>query len=189
MCNSTTNTETSFGGDNRNLKHLQHLWTEHILNAAESEETGYEPDTEASNNGALIAQDEIAKMRGFLQKAVAKSVAREKAEGNEGKARGACSAGRKGVSETGVVMNRDTGDTSHGGGLDHTYMEPGSYFESGDLEVWVTWHGWSRLTIPDGRWRPGFHYEILLCQFSTVINYRTNRKFWRALDKPWIICC
>ncbi|KFA70679.1 hypothetical protein S40288_11253 [Stachybotrys chartarum IBT 40288] len=132
---------------------------EHILNAAKSEKMGSEPDTEASNDGVLISQDEIDKMRGFLQKAIAKSVAREKAEGNEEKALGAGSAGRKGVTEIGAVMKRDTGDTPLGGGLDHTY----------------------------GRWRPGFRYEILLGLFSTVIDYGTNRKLWRALDKPSII--
>ncbi|KAI3325431.1 hypothetical protein HD806DRAFT_490300 [Xylariaceae sp. AK1471] len=84
-------------------------------------------------------------------------------------------------------MKRDSGDSILGNSEDHCYKEPGGYFQSGDLEVWVTWHGWSSLAIRDGRWRPGFHFEILLGLFTTVIDYGTNRKLWRARDKPWVI--
>lgn len=185
----TVISEKPTGGDDRNLKHLRRLWAQHVLNSPIDENGQDQAGEGEATDGALITQDELDTMRAFLQKAIAKSAASEKAATANGtsKALGKGSAGRTGVTESGVVMKRDTGDFPLGNGQDHCYKEPGGYFESGDLEVWVTWHGWSSLTIRDGRWRPGFHFEVLLGLFSTVIDYGTNRKLWRVRDKPWIM--
>uniref|UniRef100_P9WEF0 Diterpene cyclase vniA n=1 Tax=Virgaria nigra TaxID=1085564 RepID=VNIA_VIRNI len=179
--------ETSSPGDGRNLKKLRHCWAEHILNTR-STSNGLHQTVLAPKGGPLISQDELDMMRSFLQKAIAKSQASDNAKNKDGpKALGNGTGGRAGVTESGVVMKRDSGDAILGNGQDECYREPGGYFQQGDLEVWVTWHGWSSLAIRDGRWRPGFHYEILLGLFTTVIDYGTNRRLWRARDKPWIM--
>ncbi|KAF3070726.1 hypothetical protein GL218_00081 [Daldinia childiae] len=126
-------------------------------------------------------------MRSFLQKAIANNASTDDAKSNEGrKVLGNGTGGYAGVTEAGIVMKRDSGDRILGNGQDRCDKEPGGYFEIGDLEVWVTWHGWSSLAVRDGRWRPGFHFEILFGLFTTVIDYGTNRKLWRARDIPWV---
>ncbi|KAI1814037.1 hypothetical protein GGS20DRAFT_550299 [Poronia punctata] len=182
--------ETPSAENSRSLKRLRHLWAEHVLHSSHNGSSlgraANQPDS-----GSLVTQDELDMMRAFLQKAIAKSAAIDEAkkldDGQSHKALGKGAAGREGVTEAGIVWKRDTGDSVLGNGQDRCYEEPGGYFQSGDLEVWVTWHGWSSLAIRDGRWRPGFHFEILLGLFTTVIDYGTNRKLWRARDKPWII--
>ncbi|KAK8102362.1 hypothetical protein PG984_015508 [Apiospora sp. TS-2023a] len=165
--------------EERSLGRLRHTWAEHVLGSSHEAQ-----DSDQAGGGPLISQMELDKMKAFLQKAIAKNSSVDGEPGH--KVLGKGTGGRSGVTETGIVMKRDSGDEILGHGQDRCDQEPGGYFEIGDLEVWVTWHGWSSLAVRDGRWRPGFHFEILLGLFTTVVDYGTNRKLWRAQDKPWI---
>ncbi|KAK8067749.1 hypothetical protein PG996_006861 [Apiospora saccharicola] len=127
-------------------------------------------------------------MKTYLQKAIAKQSSADGADpNNKDTVLGKGAGGRSGVTETGIVMKRDSGDEVLGRGQDGCDQQPGGYLEIGDLEVWVTCHGWSSLCVRDGRWRPGFHLEPLFALFTTVIDYATNRHLWRARDKPWVV--
>ncbi|KAK8023885.1 hypothetical protein PG993_011951 [Apiospora rasikravindrae] len=178
--------EISSDGEERNLKGLRGLWAGHVLESFNAL-NGHGQEAQQFGGGPLIGQEELDKMKAFLQKTIAKNAASDKAKSKEGsKVLGKGTGGRAGVTESGIVMKRDSGDEILGRGQDRCDQEPGGYFEIGDLEVWVTWHGWSSLAVRDGRWRPGFHFEILLGLFTTVVDYGTNRQLWRAQDKPWI---
>ncbi|KAI1656207.1 hypothetical protein F4813DRAFT_364648 [Daldinia decipiens] len=170
----------------RNLKRLRNLWAEHVLKLSNNT-SAHDQTAEQAGGGPLVKQAELDTMLSFLQKAIAKSASKDDAKSDEQrKVLGNGAGGRAGVTETGVVMKRDSGDEILGNGQDRCDQEPGGYFEIGDLEIWVTWHGWSSLGTRDGRWRPGFHFEILLGLFTTIIDYGTNRKLWRAREKPWV---
>ncbi|KAI0096559.1 hypothetical protein F4814DRAFT_136125 [Daldinia grandis] len=180
--------EMPSAGTGRNLKRLRNLWADHVEKLSNNTNAHDYQTAKQLGGGPIIDQAELDMMRSFLQKTIANNASTDQAKSNEGhKALGTGTGGRAGVTEAGIVMKRDSGDGILGNGQDRCDKEPGGYFQSGDLEVWVTWHGWSSLAVRDGRWRPGFHFEILLGLFTTVIDYGTNRKLWRVRDKPWII--
>ena len=186
--NGTTISEiqSSSASEGRNLKRLRQLWTKHVLSSSLNEvgcnhHNGNTPPTDS-----LLSRDEIEKMRSFLQKTISRSS--EAAKSSHGqKVLGQGAGGWAGLTETGIVLKRDTGLLAIGNHEDHCSDEPGGYFQTGDVEVWVTWHGWSSLTVRDGRWRPGFHLEILLFLLTTIVDYSASRELWRVRGTPWVI--
>lgn len=167
--------------EKRTLARLRGLWAEHWLQPDTSERGNEELSTRP-----LVDHDEIETIHSMLAKALAKNAAAKKLNGKE-KALGNGEGGWEGVVQSGVVMKRDTGSSILGKHEDRCDLEPGGHFHVGDLEVWVTWHGWSGLAIRDGRFRPGYHLELLLCLMTTVVDYGANRQLWRARESPWAV--
>ncbi|KID83933.1 hypothetical protein MGU_08805 [Metarhizium guizhouense ARSEF 977] len=95
------------------------------------------------------------------------------------------SGGWSGISEDGIVLKRDSGLKKVGNCTDRCDEEPGGMFQSGDSEVWMTWNGWSALCTRDGRWRPGYHLEILLLHLTTVIDFGLTRAKFRDREANW----
>jgi hypothetical protein len=142
----------------RSLKRLRQLWAEHVLNS--SNDVGdIHQKANLQSEDSLLSQHEIEKMRLFLQNAISKSAESNKAAGFEHKQKilGQGAGGWAGLTEAGIVLKRDSGASILGNYEDDCYNEPGGCFRSGDLEAW------SSMAIRDGRWRPGYHLEVLFC--------------------------
>jgi hypothetical protein len=185
MFDGVSISEMPSAGEERSLKRLRGLWANHVLGSVH-DANGVDQAANEQGGGPLISQVEFDKMKAFLRHALSKNMSADEQNPKEGrKAFGQGAGGRSGVTDAGIVMKRDSGDEVLGQGQDRCDQEPGGYFEIGDLEVWNTWHGWSSLSVRDGRWRPGYHLELVLGLFTTVVDYGTNRKLWRAQDKPW----
>ncbi|KAJ5552497.1 hypothetical protein N7494_001875 [Penicillium frequentans] len=163
--------------ERRTLGRLRNIWARHIQQPAASE------NAVPSATRPLLSEEEVQTMYTMLSKAIEKSMARKPATVDH-KTLGKGDGGWDGVVENTIVMKRDTGSRMLGNGTDRCDQEPGHHFRTGDLEVWATWNGWSGMATRDGRFRPGYHLELMLCLLTAVVDYGANREVWRGRNTP-----
>ncbi|KAK0746713.1 hypothetical protein B0T18DRAFT_412260 [Schizothecium vesticola] len=167
---------------------LRLLWAERVLRrpgqqTSTGEQLKASPDRHRQPLAGIWDQAVMDKVHEMLRKAIAqapnKGTDREKLLGHG-------SGGWSGVSENGIVLKRDAGSRRIGGCADRCDLEPGGMWQRGDVEVWTVWNGWSCLVSRDGRWRPAYHLEILLCLWMAVVDYGSTRAAYRNRQADWL---
>jgi hypothetical protein len=118
---------------------------------------------------------------------IGKALSRKKRSPEAAKERalGKGDGGLSGINN-GIVLKRDSGTRVVGNYEDRYDGEPGGIFRPGDAELWIPWHGWSALVTRDGRWRPGYHLEILSCMVLCVLDWGPTRQVWRDRTVTWL---
>jgi hypothetical protein len=170
----------------RNLPQMRRLWAEHYLSQTNiSQQKANHDNFTGILDQAIIDQVHEMLNEALLQKAKKESN-RGGVEPGKEKVLGAGTGGWSGVTENGTVLKRDTGNRRLGNYTDRCDSEPGGMWQRGDAEVWITWNGWSLFVSRDGRWRPGYHLEVLLCQWLTVVDYGLTRELFRNRQTNWM---
>lgn len=170
----------------RNLPRLRRLWAEHVLSL-----TSTSQETSTHDNPAGIwDQAMVDHVHQLLDNTIAERTKKLADPSHTGpdkeKMLGKGSGGWSAVTENGHVLKRDTGNRRPAKYMDRTDKEPGGMWRRGDVEVWMTWNGWSCFVSRDGRWRPGYHLEILLCNWLTAIDYGLTRAVHRDWQANWL---
>ena len=172
----------------RSLQRLRRLWAEHVLwQTSTGEQKAYDHPLDGIWDQTVM--DQVHEM---LNKAITQ--APKKGTGTD---RGAIGSGQEklfgqgsggwsGVTKSGVVLKRDAGSRRVGNYADRCDLEPGGMWQRGDVEVWTAWNGWSCLASRDGRWRPAYHLEVLLCLWLTVVDYGSTRATYRNRQADWL---
>ena len=163
---------------------LKGLWTGYVLGQTPSE----------VSQEALVGiwdQAVMDKVHAMLRKAVAQASTSKKkglgsSDNQEKKKLGHGSGGWSGVSADGVVLKRDAGSKSLAGCADRCDLEPGGMWQRGDVEMWTIWNGWSCLVSRDGRFRPAYHLEVLLCSWMSVVDFGSTREAYRNRQADWL---
>ncbi|KAA8651294.1 uncharacterized protein ATNIH1004_000175 [Aspergillus tanneri] len=169
----------------RNLKRLRRLWGKHALRSETADAEPSQGNDQFSDFG-LLKEEEIEKVYLMINKTIPKCVNAAN-DGNQRKFFGRGEGGWEGLTTSGIVVKRDTGARVLGNYKDCCHTEPGGHFRRGDLEAWATWCSWSTLSTRDGRWRPGYHLEVLLLYLATIVDYGANRELWRNRNLPWVL--
>ena len=169
------------GDGGRSLQRLRRLWAEHVLRQTS---TGEQKPQDHPLVG-IWDQAVMDRVHELLKEAIARGSEREVGSGRE-KRFGRGSGGWSGVTESGIVLKRDSGDRRVGNYADRCDLEPGGMWLRGDAEVWTAWNGWSCLASRDGRWRPAYHLEVLLCLWMTVVDYGSTRAAYRNRQANWL---
>ncbi|KAK5652884.1 hypothetical protein OQA88_9550 [Cercophora sp. LCS_1] len=159
------------------LQRLRRLWAEHVLQ--QSTTTGAQKGHH--DLAGIWDQAVMDKVHEMLNKVTA-----QKSKRATEKLMGQGSGGWSGVNENGIVLKRDPGSRTVGNYKDRCDLEPGGIWQRGDVDVWTVWNGWSCLASRDGRWRPAYHLEVILCLWMTVVDYGSTRAAYRDRQADWL---
>ncbi|KAH8797665.1 hypothetical protein F5884DRAFT_814859 [Xylogone sp. PMI_703] len=169
----------------RNLPKLRRLWAEHHLSRTNIDLQ----KIDRYNSTAILDQVMIDQVHQMIDKVLAQRIEKKDSSVHikldEEKVLGSGTGGWSGI-KNGAVLKRDPGHRKVGNYMDRCDLEPGGMWQRGDAEVWITWNGWSFFATRDGRWRPGYHLEILLCQWLTVVDYGLTREVFRDRQSNWL---
>ncbi|KID91854.1 hypothetical protein MAJ_10877, partial [Metarhizium majus ARSEF 297] len=165
-------------GQTRSLQQLRRLWAEHVL----SQRHASRP-SECHLDG-ILDQDAIDQVHELMEKAIRRRM--DGIEQEREKTFGKGTGGWSGLTNNGTVLKRAPGRRRICNYQDRTDAEPGGMWERGDAEVWITWNGWSGLVTRDGRWRPGYHFEVHTMQWLTVVDYGLTRELFRDWQSGWL---
>ncbi|KAK0702260.1 hypothetical protein B0H67DRAFT_650312 [Lasiosphaeris hirsuta] len=122
----------------------------------------------------------------MLSKAIAQGSKKGSADRDREKLLGQGSGGWSGVSENGSVLKRDAGSRRIANCADRCDLEPGGMWQRGDVEVWTIWNGWSYLVSRDGRWRPAYYLEVILCLWMAIVDFGSTREAYRNRQADWL---
>ena len=163
------------GGALQHVARLRQLWADHVLAQMQDENE----DTAVDRETSMEATISVAKVHAMVEKALAENAGTFKLLG-----RG--TGGPSGLSENGTVLKRDTRDRHTAGRDDQCDLELGGIWERGDVDPWTPTIGWSVLFSRDGRWRPGYHLDLLLASWTLVIDYGVTRPIYRNRQLNWM---
>jgi hypothetical protein len=172
--------------EGRNLPRLRRLWAENLLSQASISQ----PRDANGNSAGILDEAVLDQVHEMLHKVIAKRAEKEANRAgtmsDREKMLGKGTGGWSGVTDDGAVLKRDTGNRKICNYMDRCDKEPGGMWQRGDVEVWTTWNGWSCLVSRDGRWRPGYHLEVLLSHWLTVVDYGLTRAVYRDRQANWM---
>lgn len=169
----------------RHMVRLRQLWADHIL-AQIGEQC---PDEKTVISPLPVELTSIAQVHAMLNTFIAKSTAQVAAENEAtGKTKklGRGSGGSNGIAPGGQVLKRDTRDRDTALREDRSDLELGGLWKRGDVDPWMPLPGWSALVSRDGRWRPGYHLNMLVANWATVVDYGLTRPVYRERQLSWI---
>lgn len=164
---------------------LRQLWADQIL-AQVGEQC---PDEETDIWPLPVELTSIAQVHAMLDTFIAKSITQVAAEnGATGKTKklGSGSGGSNGIAPDGQVLKRDTRDRDTALREDRSDLELGGLWKRGDVDPWMPLPGWSALVSRDGRWRPGYHLNMLVANWATVVDYGLTRPVYRERQLSWM---
>lgn len=168
------------------MMRLRQLWADHIL-AQVGEQR---PDEKTDIPSLPVELTSVAQIHAMLDTFIAESASQSAAEGGNTtrkiKKLGHGSGGSDGIAPNGAVLKRDTRDRNTALREDRCDLELGGLWKRGDADVWVPWVGWSALVSRDGRWRPGYHLNMLLGNWAVVVDYGLNRPVYRERKLSWM---
>ena len=167
---------------------LRRLWADNVLRqqTSKGDQRKAAPDGHREPLAGIWDQALMDRVYGMLSKATAQRSNEGSADRDGEKLLGHGSGGWSGVSPDGTVLKRDPGNRRIANGADRCDLEPGGIWRRGDVEVWTVWNGWSCLVTRDGRWRPAYHLELLLCLWMAVVDYGTTREAYRNRQSDWL---
>ncbi|KAK1834414.1 hypothetical protein QBC39DRAFT_398295 [Podospora conica] len=96
------------------------------------------------------------------------------------------SDGSSGIAADGAVLKRDTRDRDTALRADRCDLDLGGLWDRGDVDPWMPFLGWSALVSRDARWRPGYHLNMLLANWATVVDYGLTRPVYRERQLSWM---
>lgn len=164
---------------------LRQLWADQIL-AQVGEQC---PDEETDISPLPVELTSIAQVHAMLDTFIAKSttqVAAENEATGKTKKLGSGSGGSNGIAPDGQVLKRDTRDRDTALREDRSDLELGGLWKRGDVDPWMPLPGWSALVSRDGRWRPGYHLNMLVANWATVVDYGLTRPVYRERQLSWM---
>ncbi|KAK0649781.1 hypothetical protein B0T16DRAFT_410704, partial [Cercophora newfieldiana] len=169
---------------------LKGLWGYVLPFLGQEAEAGKQQEPEVVQNRDLVSiwdQSIVDKVHHMLNKAIAKASSKKESTTEEKeKLLGQGSGGWSGVGSNGVVLKRDAGSRRLADCADRCDLEPGGMWQRGDVEVWTIWNGWSCMVTRDGRFRPGYHLEISLCLWMSVVDFGSTREAYRDRQADWL---
>ncbi|KAK4451285.1 hypothetical protein QBC34DRAFT_436823 [Podospora aff. communis PSN243] len=161
---------------------LRQLWAEHVLAQQLDQGAGKREDVDVEGDDTSSITS-VVQVHAMLDKVLANSAAnRESGK----KAWGRGSGGSSGVTSNGTILKRDTRDRDAALREDRCDLDLGGIWERGDVDAWMPFFGWSALISRDGRWRPGYHLNMLLANWTTVIDYGLTRPVYRQRKLSWM---
>ncbi|KAK0633951.1 hypothetical protein B0T14DRAFT_508089 [Immersiella caudata] len=158
---------------------LRQLWAEHIIGQQMEQQIDAQESSVEEETPAVTS---VAQVHAMLDKVLAKSAASK--DGKKSWGRG--SGGSTGVDSNGTILKRDTRDRDTAFREDRLDLELGGIWERGDVDAWMPFFGWSALLSRDGRWRPGYHLNMLLANWTVVIDYGLTRPVYRERKLSWM---
>lgn len=164
---------------------LRQLWADHIL-AQVGEQR---PDKQTDIAPLPVELTSVAAVHAMLDKFITESASQFAAEDGatrKVKKLGRGSGGSDGIAPGGEVLKRDTRGRSTATYEDRCDLELGGLWKRGDADAWVPFVGWSALVSRDGRWRPGYHLNMLLGNWAVVVDYALNRPVYRERHLSWM---
>lgn len=164
---------------------LRQVWADHIL-AQVGEQR---PDEKTDIAPLPVELTSVAQVHAMLEKFIAKStnhIAAENGATKKTKKLGRGSGGSSGIAPGGHVLKRDTRDRDAALHEDRCDLELGGLWKRGDVGPWMPFSGWSALLSRDGRWRPGYHLNMLLANWATVVDYGLTRPVYRERQLSWM---
>ena len=164
---------------------LRQLWADHIL-AQVGEQL---PDPKMNTMAPPVELTSVAQVHTMLDTFIAKSATQGAVEGGATrkiKKLGYGSDGSDGIAPDGNVLKRDSRGRDAALREDRCDLDLGGVWRRGDVDPWMALPGWSALISRDGRWRPGYHLNMLLANWATVVDYGLTRPLYRERQLSWM---